>query len=47
MGDLIHVMGTLVDVNGKILVPGINDAVAKLTEEEQQSYGPIDFDKVM
>ncbi|XP_045176982.2 cytosolic non-specific dipeptidase-like isoform X2 [Mercenaria mercenaria] len=44
MGDLIHIMGTLVDVNGKILIPGINDSVAKLTEEEQKLYGPIDFD---
>ncbi|XP_060592099.1 cytosolic non-specific dipeptidase-like isoform X2 [Ruditapes philippinarum] len=44
MGDLVHIMGSLVDLNGKILIPGINDAVAKLTEEEKALYGPIDFD---
>lgn len=44
MSDLIHIMGTLVDVNGKILIPGINDAVANLTPEEEALYGPIDFD---
>jgi hypothetical protein len=46
MGDLVHIMGSLVDLNGKILIPGINDAVAKLTEEEKALYGPIDFDTV-
>lgn len=46
MADLIDIMGKLVDVHGKILVPGINDAVAKLTEEEKKLYDPIDFDKV-
>ena len=46
MGDLIHIMDSLVDVNGKILIPGINDSVAKVTEEEKASYGPIDFDTV-
>ncbi|KAH3876943.1 hypothetical protein DPMN_000796 [Dreissena polymorpha] len=44
MGDLIHIMGSLVDVNGKILIPGITDTVAPLTEEETLAYGPIDFD---
>ena len=46
MGDLLAIMNSLVDVNGKILVPGINDDVAPLTEEEKDSYGPIDFDVV-
>lgn len=44
MGDLVHIMGSLVDVNGKILIPGMNDSVAPLTEEEQKLYEPIDFD---
>lgn len=46
MSDLIDIMGKLVDVNGKILIPGVNDAVAELTEEEKLLYGPIDFDAV-
>lgn len=46
MADLIHIMGTLVDLNGKILIPGINDSIAKLTAEEEKLYGPIDFDAV-
>ena len=46
MGDLIHIMDSLVDVNGKILIPGINDSVANLTEEEKALYEPIDFDIV-
>ncbi|XP_052801693.1 cytosolic non-specific dipeptidase-like isoform X1 [Mya arenaria] len=44
MGDLMHIMSSLVDVNGKILVPGMSDDVAPVTEEENKSYGPIDFD---
>ena len=46
MTDLIAILGSLVDVKGKILVPGINDSVAPLTEEEQKLYEPIDFDPV-
>lgn len=43
MTDLVAVLGSLVDVKGKILIPGINDDVAALTDAEQESYGPIDF----
>ena len=46
MTDLIAILGSLVDVKGKILVPGINDSVAPLTTEEQKLYEPIDFDTV-
>jgi len=43
MTDLIKLMGSLVDTQGKILVPGIYDSVAELTETETASYVPIDF----
>ncbi|XP_032691198.1 cytosolic non-specific dipeptidase [Odontomachus brunneus] len=44
MADLIYLMNSLVDVNGRILVDGIYDNVAKLTEVELSSYNDIDFD---
>ena len=44
MTDVIAILGTLVDVNGRILIPGINDTVAPVTEDERSSYDPIDFD---
>ena len=46
MTDLVKLMGSLVDSKGNILVPGISDQVAALTEEEVKSYAPIDFDIV-
>ena len=46
MTDLITILGSLVDSKGKILIPGINDSVAKLTDDEQKLYEPIDFDIV-
>ncbi|KAK2569282.1 Cytosolic non-specific dipeptidase [Acropora cervicornis] len=47
MSDLIYLLGQLVDVKGKILVPGINDNVAPLTGGERATYTDIDFDKVI
>ncbi|XP_070169255.1 cytosolic non-specific dipeptidase [Polyergus mexicanus] len=44
MADLVYLMNTLVDVNGHILVDGIYDSVAKITEAELASYKDIDFD---
>lgn len=44
MTDLIALMGSLVDSKGKILVPGIYDSVAAVTNEEAALYEPIDFD---
>lgn len=44
MADLIHLMGKLIDEDGKILVPGIMDDVAPLTAEEEALYDPIHFD---
>ncbi|XP_044514037.1 cytosolic non-specific dipeptidase [Gracilinanus agilis] len=44
MSDLITLMGCLVDRKGHILIPGINEAVAPLSDEELSSYQKIDFD---
>ncbi|MEQ2168243.1 hypothetical protein GOODEAATRI_012354, partial [Goodea atripinnis] len=44
MTDLIALMGSLVDRRGKILIPGMYDSVAPLTEEEKKLYEKIDFD---
>lgn len=43
MTDLVRVMASLVDGNGKILIPGINEMVAPLTDEEKSLYGGIAF----
>jgi len=44
MTDLINLMSSLVDNKGKVLVPGIYDSVAKLTDAEKKLYDVIDFD---
>lgn len=44
MTDLIKVMSQLVDVNGNILIPGVLDMVAPVTEKEAGLYDDIDFD---
>lgn len=36
--------GSLVDKRGRIMIPGIYDSVAPVTEEEQSLYEKIDFD---
>ncbi len=46
MSDLIALMSSLLDTKGKILVPGLYDSVATVTEEESKLYDPIDFDMV-
>lgn len=46
MSDLIALLDTLVDNKGRILIPGIYDSVAELTEKEKKLYEPIDFDLV-
>lgn len=43
MTDLMHILSRLVDINGKILIPGINDLVAPVTEEEKKLYPPIAY----
>lgn len=44
MADLIAIMNSLVDAKGKILVPGVNETVAPVTDEERKQYATIDFD---
>uniref|UniRef100_A0A8D0CS64 Cytosolic non-specific dipeptidase n=1 Tax=Sander lucioperca TaxID=283035 RepID=A0A8D0CS64_SANLU len=44
MTDLIALMGSLLDNKGNILVPGLSDDVAPLTDEEKKLYEKIDFD---
>ena len=44
MADLMYMMNTLVDANGKILVDGLEEQVAPLTAEERALYKNIDFD---
>lgn len=36
--------GSLIDKKGKILIPGLNEAVAPVTDEELALYEKIDFD---
>lgn len=43
MADLIYLMNTLVDANGKILIPNIYDDVEPLTKEEEELYKVIEF----
>lgn len=43
MTDLVRVLGKLVDTDGKIQIPGINEMVAPVTEEEKSLYGPISY----
>jgi Cys-Gly metallodipeptidase DUG1 len=43
MTDLVRVMGSLVTPEGKIQIPGLDDLVAPLTDEEKSLYGDIAF----
>nr|XP_039268771.1 cytosolic non-specific dipeptidase-like [Styela clava] len=44
MADLIAIMDSLTDSQGNILIPGINEQVAPVTEAERRLYETIDFD---
>lgn len=44
MTDLVRIMATLVDSQGKILVDGIMDDVKPVTAEEEILYDGIEFD---
>ena len=46
MNDLMKLMNQLVDTSGKILVPGLQDLVAPVTDVEAKLYDDIDFDPV-
>lgn len=43
MTDMVKVLSELVDTNGNILIPGINEMVAPVTDKEDALYDPIDF----
>lgn len=43
MVDLIALLSRLVTSSGEIQIPGVNDLVAPLTEEERSRYEKIDY----
>lgn len=43
MTDLVHLMSKLVAPNGQILIPGITDTVAPVTDQELEIYKQINF----
>lgn len=43
MPDLLYVLNELTDVQGNILIPGINDGVEPLSEKEIKLYEKINF----
>ncbi|KAK9897904.1 CNDP dipeptidase [Cystobasidium minutum MCA 4210] len=43
MTDLVHLFSKLVSPSGEILIPGIKELVAPLTDEERQRYEKINF----
>jgi Cys-Gly metallodipeptidase DUG1 len=43
MTDLMRVLGSLVDTDGKIQIPGLAELVAPLTDDEKALYGDIAF----
>ena len=44
MADLVYLLNTLVDVNGRILVDGIYENVPEVTPDEIKIYNNIEFD---
>jgi len=44
MPDLLFLLNSLTDAEGKILIPGLSDQVAPLTPEEEEMYNSISFD---
>ncbi|XP_019379922.1 PREDICTED: beta-Ala-His dipeptidase isoform X4 [Gavialis gangeticus] len=44
MTDLVALLDSLVNMSGHILIPGIYDDVATLTEEEKKLYESVEFD---
>lgn len=42
--DLLAILGTLVDASGEVCVPGFNDDVRPLSEEDKQRLRDVEFD---
>ena len=43
MADLMYLLSDLVSADGKILIPGVQDTVRPLTDQELKLYETIDF----
>ena len=43
MTDLVRLLGRLVDTDGKIQIPGVNEMVAPMTDDEKSIYSNIDY----
>lgn len=43
MSDMLHMLNTMVDRHGKILIPDIMEDIVPLTDEELARYKNIDF----
>ena len=43
MTDLVRILGKLVDTDGKIQIPGIEEMVAPITSDEKKLYGDISY----
>ena len=43
MTDLVRLLATLVDTHGQILIPGIKEMVAPVTDDEKALYGNISY----
>jgi len=45
MTDMVNIMASLVDSKGKLLIPGVYDAIHIVTEEERESYRKMNITK--
>lgn len=43
MVDLVHILSTLIDENGRVLIDGFYDPVAQMTDLEDSYYDDTDF----
>lgn len=43
MNDMVWILSQLVELDGKIRIPGLEELVAPLCDEEKKIYDSIDF----